>query len=1279
MRDTWNVANTLREKQDLAVMASNVLDELAQLRNAASVKTPNYQPQLPPPPPPAATPMDIDSITASSGFTFPLYRAICIKNKLCQRCHKGYNKAHITNRSCPNVEVSIKEKIDLYSRLSRGQNPVPLAEINLSSINPDVPVQSWDSVGINSFADMLMFGSDEEGNIINQGELSFSIASLSSTLPLPPNSSSPPLSNTDPSRLVIPIKLLLPGLSPVTAMALIDSGAGGSFINKDFVRTKNIKLTELPFAITCRSFDGSPASSGDVTHCWNGQITGSDFLNHSNVSHVSLNVVSLSSVDVILGLPLLKDNLAWVGGPYGPLFFSSHSDTSNRILPISTQSLSIASITNNILLNQEEILSLPSVLRSFSDVFTIASLQALPPVRPQFDLKIQLKPDCTPPFGGLYNLSESERRQLREYIDKNLSKGFIRLSSSPAAASIFFVKTQGKDDRPCVDYRGLNQITIRNSYPIPVLSLLLNNLAGCKYLSKVDLKSAFNLLRVTPGQEHLTAFRTPWGLFEYMVMPFGLANAPATFQRFIQYVLREYIDVCCFVYIDDILIFSKTEEDHIEHLKAILTKLREYSLKASLKKCQFFQTQVQFLGFIISSQGLRMDPLKLDTILKWPVPETLKGLRRFLGFCNFYRRFIPRFSAITSELTQLTKELSFHPNSMEQDGPKKAFQRLLAAFTSAPLLSHFSFTADRVVHVDSSGFAIAGVLSQPDDTGRLRPTLSPKQARWAAYLDSFNFKLIHLSGVSNPADAPSRRPDFDDNSSPLVPNSLAPRFQISALETDTHQKAEHDLYFQPISSSCSDLIKSSYSSLTDEEKLTLHFQNNLYWFRHRVFVPSGVRDQIIKTYHEGPMIGHPGIARTLSLLLRTFDWPSIRKDVISFVSSCNSCQRVKSARQSPVGTLQSFPIPSRPWDVIGMDFITKLPKSGNFDSILVVIDHLSKATHFIPCKEAMSASELAKLFRREIFRLHGLPDRIISDRGTTFTCEFWQAFMKLLNIKSATSTAYHPQTDGQTERMNQILEDYLRHFVNYNQTDWSEKLDLAEFSINNLHSTSLGVSPFFFIHGYHPRFNTLTTPSGKSQANKVVQDLQEIQDKATTALRAAKEKQALYYNKHRRDTPIYNPGDQVLLSRRFIQTRRPNSKLDFRHLGPFSVVKMIGERAVLLNISEHYPKLHPVFNVALLTPYKDPISNPFRANQNVHPQNHTNPFSEIDWNFFGEVLDYRSKRKGSDEYLIRWKNSTPAHDRWLPLSIIPHHIHNTLIQHHKANKTAIPLLLISKR
>jgi hypothetical protein len=975
VKDSWKSADTLRKKQDLAVLASNILDELNQLRGNMSVRQPNHCPSAPPPPA-APTPMDIDAITASTGFTFPLYRALCVKNKLCQRCHKAYDKAHINNRSCPNVEVSMKDKVDLFTRLSREQPNTQVSNINVSAVDFDFnpAVQSWDHLGHHSISDLLMFGCNSEGNPLNDGKPPLFISSINPSIP----TLSPPVV---PSRLVISIRLLRPSLPPITASALIDSGAGDSFIDANFVRNNQLHLTLLPSPLSCRSFDGSLATSGDVTHCWRGSLIGCDSRDSFQTSVVSLNVISLASVDIILGLPWLKNNNAWVGGPQGQLLFSSSLFCNGVSSQLQSSSAEPSSANNSSLLNQDEILSLPSALRSYSDVFTVASLQSLPPVRPQFDFRIQLKEGSTPPFGGLYNLSEGERRQLREYVDENLAKGFIRLSSSPAAAPIFFVKTDGKADRPCVDYRGLNAMTIRDSYPIPVLSLLLNNLAGCKYLSKIDLKSAFNLLRVTPGQEYLTAFRTPWGLYEYTVMPFGLANAPATFQRFIQHVLQQFIDVCCFVYIDDILIFSKTESDHLLHLTQILSQLRKFSLKASLNKCQFFQSEVNFLGFIITSTGLRMDPKKLDTILQWPIPETLRGLRRFLGFCNFYRRFIPRFSAIAGELTALTKESMFQPDSLHQKGPHSSFMALRSAFSSAPLLSHFSFAAERVVHVDSSGFAIAGVLSQPDGSGKLRPvsffsrklsdqerawpifdlemlavvsafeewrawlagtptpvlifsdhaakTLTPKQARWAAYLDSFNFKLLHLSGVSNPADGPSRRPDFDNSDPLILPNSLSSKIHISAISPDSHSKPDHDLYFQPASLGFITSLKESYSSMTTEEKEDYFFYSDCYWFRHRLCVPIQLRERVIKTLHDGPLVGHPGIARTLSLILRTFDWPSIRKDVINFVNSCDSCQRVRFSRQSPAGLLQPLPVPSRPWSVIGMDMVTKLPLSNH--------------------------------------------------------------------------------------------------------------------------------------------------------------------------------------------------------------------------------------------------------------------------------------------------------------------------------------------------------------
>jgi hypothetical protein len=377
-------------------------------------------------------------------------------------------------------------------------------------------------------------------------------------------------------------------------------------------------------------------------------------------------------------------------------------------------------------------------------------------------------------------------------------------------------------------------MTVRDSYPLPVIANLLNSLSGGQYLSKIDLKAAFNLLRVAPGHEWKTAFRTPWGLFEYLVMPFGLANAPAIFQRFIQHCLREYLDVCCFVYIDDILVFSKTREQHVQDLQNVLAKLRQHSLKASFSKCQFFQSLVKFLGFEISSNGLRMEQGKLSTILDWPLPNSLKELRRFLGFCNFYRRFIPKFSGLARPLTELTKEGNFTTENIQKVGPRAAFVALKKCFSTAPLLCHFNFRIPRVVHVDSSGYAIASVLSQPDSSGKLHPVsffsrklsdrergwaifdlellaivesfeqwrawlmgteepvrvysdhsnlrhfttakhLTPKQARWASFLDGFNFVIHHIPGKANPADAPSRRPDLLDDG-PFIPTqSIAQR------------------------------------------------------------------------------------------------------------------------------------------------------------------------------------------------------------------------------------------------------------------------------------------------------------------------------------------------------------------------------------------------------------------------------------------------------------------------------------------------------------------------
>jgi hypothetical protein len=340
-----------------------------------------------------------------------------------------------------------------------------------------------------------------------------------------------------------------------------------------------------------------------------------------------------------------------------------------------------------------------------------------------------------------------------------------------------------------------------------------------------------------------------------------------------------------------------------------------------------------------------------------------------------------------------------------------------------------------------------------------------------------------------------------------------------------------------------------------------------------------------------------------------------------------------------------------------MDFITKLPVLGGFDSIMVVKDLLSKVTHFIPFKETYTAEKLAQIFRSQIFKLHGMPEKIISDRGSTFVSEFWKAFLRSLSISLGFSTAYHPQTNGQTERMNQVLEDYLCHFCSYYQVNWVKILDIAEFSINNLDSASLGTSPFFFANGFHPKFSVLTENSGICSLDDFMVDLQEIQEKAIECLTRAKHFQALYHNAHRQPATQYQPGDLVLLHQKFIQSRQINSKLDYRYIGPFKVLKMVGENAVRLDIACEYSKLHPVFNVSLLARYFSPGQLPGRGVLEGVKQTYYDSGSVVDWSKLQQILDARLVKgkacKGKFKFLLCWRNATPEEDTWVFEDHIP--------------------------
>ncbi len=360
---------------------------------------------------------------------------------------------------------------------------------------------------------------------------------------------------------------------------------------------------------------------------------------------------------------------------------------------------------------QEEMGNLSNVPEEYLDlkeVFSKSRAASLPPHRP-YDCAIDLVPGMSPPKGRLYSLSVPEREAMEKYISDSLTAGFIRPSSSPAGAGFFFVAKKDGSLRPCIDYRGLNNITVKNTYPLPLMSSAFERLQGASIFTKLDLRNAYHLVRIREGDEWKTAFNTPRGHFEYLVMPFGLSNSPAVFQALVNDVLRDMVDQFIYVYLDDILIFSSSLQEHVQHVRRVLQRLLENGLFVKAEKCAFHAQSVPFLGFIVSPEGVRMDPDRVKAVVNWPTPDSRKALLRFLGFANFYRRFIRNFSQLAAPLTALTStKMTFRWSNAAE----AAFTKLRGRFVSAPILRAPDPTRQFVVEVDASEVGVGAVLSQ---------------------------------------------------------------------------------------------------------------------------------------------------------------------------------------------------------------------------------------------------------------------------------------------------------------------------------------------------------------------------------------------------------------------------------------------------------------------------------------------------------------------------------------------------------------------------------------
>ena len=562
-------------------------------------------------------------------------------------------------------------------------------------------------------------------------------------------------------------------------VALIDSGSASSFIDQAFCDDQGIPLEDAPEPLNLRTIDGTPIKGGCLTKqtaeldLWLSSshekirfyvaplsgvplLLGLPWLKaHNPLINWRTEEVALSpqtppqilrprspqpsptrstnttyvsaTTDRHIHDPLIRntDNLApMVYVHTGPKTCRVAAAWVHEFLPTSAHETAIIQAFNAADAKTYDLAEggrtdslCPYKYRDFADVFDEQESRQLPPHRP-YDCAIELQPGSQAPWGPVYNMSPAERELTAKYVQDQLQKGFIRPSKSPASSPVLFAPKPGGGWRFCVDYRKLNEVTIKNRYPIPLIDELLESVNGATLFTKIDLRAAYNLLRIQEGDEWKTAFRCFLGLFEYLVMPFGLANGPAIFQQFLNEVFHDLIGINVVVYLDDILVYTRPGQDHAAIVRDVLTRLRTNHLFADLGKCEFETNQTTYLGFVISPHGITMDPQKVSAVRNWQPPKTVKGLQSFLGFANFYRRFIRNYSRIAAPLTYLTrKDVPFEWTTAAQN----AFDTLKDTFTSAPILRHADPSLPFFVEADASDFAIGAVLSQADHHRFLHP------------------------------------------------------------------------------------------------------------------------------------------------------------------------------------------------------------------------------------------------------------------------------------------------------------------------------------------------------------------------------------------------------------------------------------------------------------------------------------------------------------------------------------------------------------------------------
>jgi hypothetical protein len=951
-----------------------------------------------------------------------------------------------------------------------------------------------------------------------------------------------------------------------------------------------------------------------------------------------------------------------------------------------------------------------------------------------------------------------EHLAIREVLGQLTKRGFIRPSKSPMACALHLVtKGDGSGVRMTVDYKPLNRIVVSDRYPVPILRDKIAEVGEkkIKKYSKFDVSSAFHRRRIREGDEWKTAFITPAGLYEWLVLPFGLCTSPASFQRGIDRVLGDLLNRGVCVYLDDILVYAETDEELHRLEREVLTRLRKAQLPVDIDKSEFSVAKTKFLGLVLEAGvGTRMNPKKIAAVAEMEKPGTLTELRSALGLFGWLRPFIPRYAEMAAPLFEMEKGLSRKGDTVvwtpeAEVGWKALKEAVVSPVENGGVLASWDFEKEARVESDASKWSIGGVLRQEDDQGAWRPAgfysrkLSPAESRyhthdkemlgvvsclkewdvelrgapkvkvytdhealesfmdgsvrrnerhlrWKELLGGFHgLTLTYWPGDENGlADALSRRPQdqplADDELlrarvTEVVPEEMVERPEkawacVTAVVPEEMVERPEEARTAPLRPQATD---NDWETAVEEdgdyrawrkavmdcradwgggkkpvgvEMGSCKVEAGRLLFNGRTWVPQSepLRTAILEARHDGVEAGHPGREALLHSVRQRYFWPNLRKDVDAYVKGCEVCGRTRIWREKK-GLLQPLELSSRPWAHMAMDY-AQLPGR---KYVLVMVDRFSKETELAPVG-SMDVEDLVKAFVERVVARHGYPETIVTDRGAQFTSAVWKAVCREGGVDHRWSTAYHPQTDGQSERMVQEVKAGLSRYVSdprveaTAETAW-KWLPWVQLAINGRLHQSLGTSPFELLHGHRPRVvgdkadlsgvGELGPENLAKAAKAMAEALRRRRTEAAAHMSVAQEAQEEFANRRRQAAPAYRPGEWVWLA----LTRRRTT------LGPrqakYKVLEVVGPRSYRLDVPG---RQHNVFHTDLLRPVEERrFDSQYQDDWRPGPAE-VGPVDEGEEEYaVEEILADRTDDAGNRWALVKWLGyGKPTEEPW---------------------------------